>query len=87
MSDPAGPEARTIAEAGNGALDFGPRGSRLQVEAADGELLQAVSPSGRYLGADPVQLLGLKLVEPRGWSWQAEDDQIDSVMERFRWVD
>ncbi|MGW1339468.1 hypothetical protein ACWCOV_00330 [Kribbella sp. NPDC002412] len=44
-------------------------------------------PTGRYVAADPLELLGLiKLIEVRGWSWQATDSQIDSVLERFGWT-
>lgn len=40
-----------------------------------------------YVADDPVPLLGLvKLIESRGWSWQASDSEVDVVLERFGWV-
>ena len=58
-----------------------------QVEQIGEDLLRAASPTGRYVAADPPELLGLiKLIEVRGWSWQATDSQIDSVLERFGWT-
>ena len=58
-----------------------------QVEQIGEDLLRAASPTGRYVAADPLELLGLiKLIEVRGRSWQATDSQIDSVLERFGWT-
>jgi hypothetical protein len=58
-----------------------------QVEQIGEDLLRAASPTGRYVAADQLELLGLiKLIEVRGWSWQATDSQIDSVLERFGWT-
>ena len=52
-----------------------------------GEELVAVSTAGTYVARDPVTLLGLvRLVEIRGWSWQASDTEIDATLERFGWT-
>jgi hypothetical protein len=80
------PAVRTIAEAGNTVVPafLALEAAGLQVSALDADLLEAVSAEGRYVADNPLALLGLvKLVELRGWSWEAEDEQIDAVMARF----
>ncbi|MEU7138849.1 hypothetical protein ABZ942_05305 [Nocardia sp. NPDC046473] len=43
--------------------------------------------TGTYVADDPVALVGLvKLVELRGWSWQANDEEVDTRLARFRWT-
>ena len=37
-----------------------------------------------YIADDPVMLLGLvKLIECRGWQWEANDTEVDATLERF----
>ncbi len=79
----------SIAAAGNTVVPsiLALEAAGFQVEQTGEDLLQAISPTGRYIADDPLQLLGLiKLIEVRGWSWQAADSQIDSVLERFGWT-
>ncbi|MFI6998444.1 hypothetical protein [Nocardia sp. NPDC050175] len=52
-----------------------------------GTLLVATDGTDTYVADDPVALLGLiKLVELRGWSWQASDDEVDTTLARFGWT-
>ena len=47
-----------------------------------------MSDRGTFIAESPVALLGLvKLIELRGWSWQATDTEINTTIERFGWGD
>jgi len=85
----AEPLEHAIAEGGNVVVP-----ALLALEAAgfnvsqEGGYLVAASENGRFVADDPVAILGLvKLVELRGWSWQATDTQIDTTLKRFGWAD
>ena len=57
-----------------------------RVRELGGDLFEATSPAGSFVADDPITLLGLiKLVEVRGWSWTATDDELDRVVTRFGW--
>ncbi|KMO29660.1 hypothetical protein VQ02_29335 [Methylobacterium variabile] len=49
-----------------------------------GRFMIAENGEHRFLAEGPLQLLGLiALVEVRGESWQASDDEIDAYLARF----
>lgn len=49
------------------------------------DLVRATRGEETYVGEDPVAVLGLvKLIETRGWGWEAADIEIDQVLERYR---
>ncbi|TDW66331.1 hypothetical protein [Kribbella pratensis] len=83
-------EQHGIADAGNVVVP-----AVLALEAAGFELSEqeggtmiAVSDRGTFIAESPVALLGLvKLIELRGWSWQATDTEINTTIERFGWGD
>jgi hypothetical protein len=46
---------------------------------------KAVRDDEEYTAEDPIQLLGLlKLVEARGWDWNASAAEIKAAIERYR---
>jgi hypothetical protein len=81
---------KQIATAGNTAvpalLVLESLGFTVYVErGAIGDLFRAARGEETYVGEDPVAVLGLvKLVEARGWDWQAADSDIDEVLRRYR---
>ncbi|TDD54935.1 hypothetical protein E1263_26615 [Kribbella antibiotica] len=82
------PATRRIAAAGNTVVPaiLALEAAGFRINRLSGDLLEAVSPDGRYVAEDPVELLGLiKLVELRGWTWRATDEQVDDVLQRFGW--
>ncbi|MGZ0148528.1 hypothetical protein ACXJJ3_15765 [Kribbella sp. WER1] len=60
--------------------------SGYRVRELENGLLEASSDDGTYVAEDPIALLGLiKLVELRTWSWQADDEEIDTTLNRLGW--
>ena len=49
------------------------------------DFVRATRGAETYVGEDPVAVLGLvKLIEIRGWGWEAADIEIDQVLQRYR---
>lgn len=61
-------------------------GFTVSVERNDiGDFIRAARGEETYIGEDPVAVLGLvKLIETRGWGWEAADIEIDQVLERYQ---
>jgi hypothetical protein len=80
---------KTIATAGNtvvpALLALENLGFRVSVERGGvADLFRATRGDDTYLAEDPVAVLGLaKLIEMRGWNWQADDVEIDEIMRRY----
>ena len=80
---------KQIATAGNtvvpALLALEDLGFTVSVErGAAGEFFRAARGAETYVGEDPVAVLGLvKLIETRGWGWQAGDMEIDEVLRRY----
>jgi chitodextrinase len=59
---------------------------RISVETGgDADRFRATRGAEAYTGEDPVAVLGLvKLIETRGWSWQATDAEVDRALQQYR---
>ena len=88
---PLGSEGRMkqISIAGNtvvpGLLALESLGFRISVErTGDREHFRAKRGEESYLADDPIAVLGLvKLIEVRGWGWQAADADLDRVLRQY----
>ena len=61
-------------------------GFAVSVERVAGrEIYSAIRADETFAGEDPVTVLGLvKLVEARGWTWQAGDADLERVMRQYK---
>jgi hypothetical protein len=81
---------KQIATAGNtvvpALLALERLGFAVTVERTGGsELFRAIRGDETYVADDPVSVLGLvKLIEERGWTWRAEDEEVEAVLRKYR---
>jgi len=81
---------KSISTAGNtvvpAILALEELGFVISVEHVGGQdLFRAVRGDETYLADDPVGVLGLvKLVETRGWQWDAADPDLERVMRQYK---